>query len=168
MSVRRSPHAEDWSVQLSFSSWRFTVENRTTKPQPHSVSTQELNQVNSSMSLAYLAWDILCLPLEGHQCALICLAQPQQSCCPKEVRGRGPAVMAPGWVRTFWHLCLTSLSMQPEGCCQILPLAALQNCSSWLHATERHCSVKVQTEFVAKKKQLLVSSCPELESLQNK
>lgn len=117
------------------SSWRFLVENMMTKPQPHSVSTQEQNQDTSSLSLAYLAWDILYLSSEGHWCPLTLLFP-----------GTAPAVLLfQGGERQRFssdgtRLGQVTLALVHDqsvnaawGMLPILPLAALQNRSSWLH-----------------------------------
>lgn len=135
---------------------RFLVENMMTKTQPDSVSTQEQNQATSSLSLAYLAWDILYLSSEGHRCPLTLLFP-----------GTAPAVLLipRKWeaeVQQWWHQagsghsgtcawpvcqCSPRDAANPASCCPSKSLLV----AAWLHATERHYSVKVQTEFVAKK-----------------
>lgn len=111
------------------SSWRFIVENMTTKPQPHSVSTQEQNQATSSLLLSCLAWDILCLSLEGHQCPLtfLAIAVPWHSPSSPVIPGRWEAEVQQGWHQVgsghsgtcAWPVCQCCLrgAANPASCC---------------------------------------------------
>lgn len=109
-----------------------------TKPQPHSVSTQEQNQATSSLSLACLGQDILYLSLEDTSVPL--------PAWPLVFPGTAPAVLlSQGGERqrsssdgiSLGQAILALAHDQSVnaawGMLPILPLAALQSCSSWLH-----------------------------------
>lgn len=95
---------------------RFLVENMMTKTQPDRAEPGHLFPVISLFGLGHPVFVFRRTPVSPY--LAVPWHSPSSSVNPKEVRGRGPAVVAPGWVRSLWHLCMTSLSMQPEGCCQ--------------------------------------------------
>lgn len=115
------------------SSWRFIVENMITKPQPHSVSTQEQNQATSSLS-----WDILYLSLEDTSVPLPAWPLVLPGTAPAALLSQGGERQRSSSDGTSLGQAILALVHDQSvnaawGMLPILPLAALQNHSSWLH-----------------------------------